>query len=124
MGTKNINREKSSRSLQAALEYLARGWRPIPVHNREKNPQLKTWKEYQHRAPTHHEVVEWFTTWPDAGVAILTGAGSGLVVIDIDSLEGEQSLERVKGNVPTLTNVTFKGRHLLFAYPGIRVSNS
>jgi hypothetical protein len=50
----------------------------------EKKPFLKHWKQFQTRLPTVDEVTSWWTIWPDAGVAIVTGTISGYYVIDID----------------------------------------
>ena len=123
METQNITQEIRNTSLQEALEYLDRGWRPIPIHYRGKQPLL-TWKDYQDRAPTREEVESWFTRWPNAGVALLTGSGSNLVAIDIDGPEGETALKQLIGDVETLTNVTAKGRHVLFSHPGSHIDNA
>src|ERR1700688_3959403 len=77
-----------SPALTAALAYLGRGWRPIPIVPGGKSPSLRSWEEYQKRSPTEAEVTQWFTERPNANVAILTGQASGIVAIDIDSQEG------------------------------------
>jgi bifunctional DNA primase/polymerase-like protein/AAA domain-containing protein/primase-like protein len=110
--------------LAAALSYLKRGWRPIPIVPRGKNPLLTTWQEYQQRSPTESEVTQWFAQWPDANVALLMGQGSGLIAVDIDSSEGEEAFRALCGDVRTLTNLTSKGRHLLFRHPGFGVRNA
>src|SRR5437879_3955056 len=71
--------------LEAALAYLMLEWRPIPVKPRDKTPLLESWIEFQERAPTETQVKAWFTRWPDANVALLTGQASGIVALDIDS---------------------------------------
>jgi hypothetical protein len=68
-------------------------------------------------------VREWFTKWPDANVAILTGSGSGIVAVDIDGQAGEDALVELCGNPPTVCNVTGKGRHVIFQHPGVAVPN-
>ena len=92
----------STPQLEAALQYAAIGWRVIPV-GRDKTPLLPTWKEFQHRAPTTDELTTWFTRWPDANLAVLTGAGSGIVVVDIDRPEKAPA---ELGGVATLTSTT------------------
>jgi hypothetical protein len=66
---------------------------------------------------------------PDAGVGIVTGAVSGLVVVDVDlrhggdvSLEG---LEREHGRIPTTVECRTGGggRHLYFTHPGGLIRN-
>jgi len=105
--------------LDAALEYLDRGWSIIPIKG-DKRPAIK-WAEFQTRHPTPEEVEEWWTKWPDYDIAIVTGEISGLVVVDCDNDEalaaameaGMQSPIRVK---------TKRGEHLYFEHPkdGIR----
>ena len=69
--------------LPLALTYLTRGWSVIPV-GKNKIP-LISWKEYQKRLPAVEELVEWFNSFPDAQIGIVTGEISNLTVIDIES---------------------------------------
>src|SRR5687767_3917350 len=66
--------------------YLATGWTPIPIKPKGKSPLIE-WKTYQEKPPTIEEVRGWWTKWPTANVGIVTGATSGLVVVDLDSQE-------------------------------------
>jgi hypothetical protein len=112
----------------AARDYLARGWSVIPLLPREKRPLLP-WAEYQQRPPSSQDIDVWYRRWRDANVGVVTGAASGLVVLDIDvhhggtqsltSLEGEHG--RVPHTVEALTGGG--GRHLYFAHPGGMVHN-
>lgn len=70
----------------------------------------------------------WWARWPDANVAVLTGAVSGLVVIDIDRRHGgDHTIEELvarHGRLPrTATVQTGDGVHLYFAHPGRRIAN-
>ncbi len=60
-------------------------------------------------------------------VAISTGIESGIFVVDIDGVIGEESLVKLElenGKLPkTLTSKTGRGRHLLFKYPAKKVFN-
>jgi hypothetical protein len=69
-----------------AVSYLGRGWVPIPLTPHGKEPLISR-KEYQKRLPTAEEVRGWWKRWPDANIGNVTGSVSGLVVIDLDSLE-------------------------------------
>lgn len=109
-------------NLAAALDYLARGWQPLPIVPRKKKP-LIDWKEFQYRLPTADEVRGWWERWPDAGVGLVTGALSGFVVIDIDSEAAAQAFKELVGDVVTLTSVTARGRHLFFKHAGFPVGN-
>jgi hypothetical protein len=112
----------------AALSYLARGWSVIPVRPREKRP-LVAWQIYQQQLPTTQEVERWYARWTDANVGIVTGAISGLVVLDVDPRHGgTESLdawERDQGPLPRTVEARSGGggRHLYFAHPGGVVHN-
>lgn len=67
-----------------ALTFLDQGIRPLPIVPDTKVPYVKEWKPFQKRPPTKAEVGHWFATWPDANLAILTGAASGVDVVDFD----------------------------------------
>lgn len=96
--------------LSEAMKYLERGISIIPVNglayakgasekeirDNSKKPLLK-WDFYQDRLPSWSEVAQWFKRWPEAGIGIVTGAISGLQVIDIDSDKG---VEQVQAYLP------------------------
>jgi len=112
----------------AALAYLRRGWSVIPIKPRDKVP-LIPWRAYQTRRPRPAEVRAWFQRWPTANVAIVTGAVSRLVVLDVDPAHGGNrslsALLQVHGRLtPTPSAITGGGgSHLYFAYPGVPVPN-
>jgi hypothetical protein len=113
---------------QAALDYLKRHWSVIPVRARDKRPTTR-WLEFQHRHPGRSEVQDWFRRWPASNVGIVTGAISGLVVLDIDArhggVESLDALIQEHGRLPhTIEAVTGGGgRHIYFAHPGGEVGN-
>jgi hypothetical protein len=113
---------------QFALSYLSRDWSVIPIKRRAKQP-LILWEPFQRRLPREDEVREWFRRWPNAGVGIVTGAISNLVVIDVDVQHGGDKalaeMERRTGPLPpTIEAITGGGgRHLYFAYPGQPMPN-
>ena len=117
-----------SATLAAALGYLERGWSLVPVAPRAKRPIVR-WEPVQHAAPGEAQVARWFERWPDANIAVVTGAISGLVVVDIDPKHGgDRSLERLEARHGKLANTVESatgggGRHIYFAYPGREVRN-
>jgi len=115
--------------LSEAIEaYTAHGWSIIPIRSGEKRPLVR-WEEFQYRRPHAEEVHVWFSRWPDAGIGVVTGAVSGLVVLDIDPEHGgAASLERLQlqhFRLPTTVECRSGGggRHIYFAHPGAFVRN-
>jgi len=112
----------------AALGFVARGWSVVAVEPRGKRPLLP-WLEFQRRRATPAEIDRWFGRWPRANVAIVTGALSGLVVLDVDPRHGgAESLAQLEidhGPLARTVEATTGGggRHLYFEHPGGQVSN-
>lgn len=108
-----------------AAAYLARGWAPIPLVPRSKRP-LIAWETYQHRLPLPGEVARWWARWPEAGLGIVTGSVSGLIVLDVDPEKGGRAslaaLEAEHGRLPATVQVATGGggRHWYFRHPGGR----
>ena len=104
---------------QAALDYLARGWAIVPIAAGDKYPLVR-WQTFQERLPTENELDYWYGRWPDAGIGIVTGKGSGLAVLDVDPRHGGDdslaALEREHGALPhTIEAITGGGgRHVYF----------
>jgi hypothetical protein len=109
-GVENV---ASSQAAATALSYLDHGFSIIPV-GRDKRP-LIAWKEYQTRRPTEAEAGAWSRQWPDAGVAIVCGAVSGLVVVDGDPRNGD-GLARIEPFLPATVTVETGGggKHFYF----------
>lgn len=122
--------------LQAAIDYAARGWPIVPIHwpNGETcscgNPKCQS--PAKHPLTLHglkdaskdKSVIQaWWKKWPQANLAIITGAESGLVVLDVDAKNGGlESLKRMttkEGNLPYTPTVYTGGggEHYLMAHP-------
>lgn len=109
--------------LDAALAYETRGFAVVAVDGKAPIPN---WKPFQQRRPTPDELVGWWTECSTAGVAIVTGAISRVVVVDVDGPTGEASLARFEsdqGRLPetALVRTGGGGQHAYFAHPGVRV---
>lgn len=74
-------------ALDAALGYERRGFSVVPIRVRGKAP-IVSWTEWQTRRPNETQIRMWWKAHPDAGVGIITGKISNLVVIDIDPGKG------------------------------------
>jgi hypothetical protein len=113
---------------RAARNYLSLGWSVIPALAKAKRPAVP-WKRYQSRFVTDKTLRSWFRRHPDYNVSIVTGALSGLVVVDVDPRHGGREsltrLEREHGKLPTTMESISGGggRHLYFAHPGGTVHN-
>lgn len=125
--------------LHAALEYLAHGWSLCPVHAgrdpaRDKNPHSRAlaqtgyvdadtgkaaWRALQDAPPNEATLRQWLAL-DGVGVALVTGARSGVVVLDFDGAEGELLLRDLglKPHVRTPSG----GYHVRVQHPGWRVS--
>lgn len=132
---------------QAALAYAARGWPVFPVagivgghcgcragpmcDRPAKHPLNRHGLNAATADPA--QLARWWHTWPWAGVAIRTGAPSGLVVVDIDPAHGGlQTLDELAraGRLPTPTLDTLgvrtggAGHHLFYQHPRLTVPNT
>ena len=126
-----------------ALQYAALGWAVLPVYgvvdgrctcaerncrSIGKHPRTKNGLKDASTSPT--VIAKWYRNWPDANVGIITGAQSGLVVLDIDPQHGGDDslveLCRRHGELPATLSAHSGGggRHLFFRHPGGKVSNS
>jgi len=117
--------------LEIARQLLACGLSVIPVPRPRsgvppgqpgdgKVPAL-AWRPYQHRLPTCEEIDQWFGDAP-MNLAVITGAISGVVVIDADEREAVRAMVRRLPYTPWQTE-TSRGFHLWYRHPGVRVPN-
>lgn len=130
--------------LQAASQYASRGWSVLPCHGIDGRQRCACCRPncaspgkhpiLQHGltdASADQRVIEaWWKRWPNANVAIRTGAASGLVVVDIDPPQGLESLDALERLHPPIGRelVVETGRggvHLYMAHPGdgVRIAN-
>lgn len=108
-----------------AMAALDRGWNVIPISITSKKPLIE-WKEYQTSEVTADMVDDWFehgaptksgTRVKPFNLAVLTGAVSGIVVVDCDNIESVQHAEK-HGMTTPFSARTSRGRHFYFAHPG------
>jgi Bifunctional DNA primase/polymerase, N-terminal/AAA domain len=128
---------------RSALDYAARGWLVIPLHTPTargcscgradctsvgKHPRTRNGSKDGSRDPD--TIREWWRRWPDANVGIATGPASGLLVLDVDGAQGEQSLIDLAQRgfiVPDsyIVRTGSGGQHIYFAWPeGADIRNS
>lgn len=109
--------EQQNKLRKAAHQYLEQGWSIIPV-GRDKRPLLGSWKQYQSERASHEQVEAWFAQYPEMNIGIVTGAISGIAVIDVEAGGSIENFPR------TLTAKTGGlGKHLFYKHPGTEVKN-
>ena len=103
--------------LRNVADLWGQGWSVIPLKPKSKVPAIR-WEEYQRRLPTPAELESWFTR-PGFNVGIVTGAVSGIFVIDADS---PAAVAWAEEELPPcdLRVRTSKGLHLYYPYSGSR----
>ena len=115
-------------TLVQAREYLQFGLSVISLRPRGKEP-VGPWKEFQNRRASEAEVRRWFAE-NENNIGIVTGAISGIFVVDVDIRHGgDKSLEDRERNfapLPITSEVDTGGggRHLFLRHPGRLVPNS
>lgn len=97
-----------------ALSYLKRGWAIIPIKKGTKGEPLIKWARYVNTLPTEKEVTKWWTDWPDANIAMICGAVSGFVVVDVDIKRGGEAPKDPTGMV---SRTGGGGAHYFYKYP-------
>jgi transcriptional regulator with XRE-family HTH domain len=77
--------------VEAALAYRRLGWSVIPMRLRSKRSHVY-WKRFQRELPSEQLIHEWWTKWPNAGIAVVLGSISRLLVVDVDGTEAHEML--------------------------------
>ena len=112
-------------NLATALELTGRGWAIFPLRPGTKAPA--TSKGLYDATKDEVLIRQWWTENPDYGIGIVTGAVSGLVVVDVDVKGGQPGHSSMLDlELPeTLTARTSSGGwHLYFQHPGGLVRNA
>jgi hypothetical protein len=68
----------------AAQQYARHGLAVFPVTPDRNDPPLVPWRSLETTRPSQETVVRWFQRFPTANVVVVTGAVSGVTVLDID----------------------------------------
>jgi hypothetical protein len=121
-----MTRDSQSQQEPCELQRLwEHGFSVVPCHRTTgqgaKIPCVR-WKEFQERKACREEIEQWLHTDLNPNVAIVTGAVSGIVVIDCDSQDAVRAMENLL-NEPTPTVATARGCHFYFQHPGGRIPN-
>ncbi len=128
--------------LQAALDYARRGWPVFPCYWIEggkcscgkpdcgpagKHPL--TPDGFKGATTDELLIKAWWKKWPQANIAIPTGAVSGIAVVDVDDKAGWTKLKKILPSdydlhsVPRQKTGKPDAWHLAFGYPGTPVKS-
>src|SRR5262249_51106578 len=116
-------------ALDTALSLLGHGLWPIATHPRgviirnKEGPKVAEGKEpigeaWGIRKPTEAKLRATYRDHPGAGVGIRLGPDGGVIDLEVDGPDGEESLIKLMGGeiVPTLGWSSRRGPHHLFRY--------
>ncbi len=126
--------------LAGALDAASKGWSVIPAagitaegtcdcwrgqrcHSPGKHPRHRNWQRWTQERADATQIRAWWARSPRANVAVVTGAISGLTVIDVDGDVGRESWRRSPWCPPSdaahgLVAVTAAGFHVYYVAPG------
>ena len=90
--------------------------------NRVGKVPIESWKTYQEQPADADQLEKWFDNGHRYNIGIVTGAVSGVVVVDLDSRAAADWAEVHLPRTPMRTQ-TAKGRHDFYRHPGTTVRN-
>ncbi len=117
----------NNQTLKTALSLSSIGFSVMPAQGKQP---IGAWQDYQHKLKTAGELERDFQNYTSANLGIITGEISKIFVLDIDRIEGEESLSKLENQYaplpPSVEVITGgDGRHIYFQYPQDReVKNS
>lgn len=113
-------------TIKLASEYVDSGWSVLPVKPEEKRPYMTNWLQYNRTRASKDMVMDWFSKLSGAGVGVVTGKISNMVVLDIENY-CKIPIEELLRQYPTqmVSRTGSGGYHLFYQYPtGVpKVSN-
>lgn len=103
---------------ELASEYVASGWSVLPVRPEEKRPFMTNWLQYTKTRATYDMVDNWITKLSGAGIGMVTGKISNIIVLDIEQ-SCPFTLEDLLKKYPTglIAKSGGGGYHLFYQYP-------
>lgn len=111
---------------EQAAEYVDNGWSVLPVRPEEKRPYMTNWLQYTKTRAPKPMVEAWFNNLTGAGVGVVTGKISNMVVLDVEH-DCPYPIEDLLKKYPTqmIAKSGGGGYHLFYQYPvnQSRVSN-
>lgn len=98
--------------------YINAGWSILPVKPDEKRPYMTNWLQYMHSKASKETLDNWFSNLSGAGVGVVTGKISNIIVLDVESwckIPIEELLKKYPTELYSKTGSG--GYHLFYQYP-------
>lgn len=103
--------------LDYALLYLNLGCSIIPCGGENGKRPLRKWTPYQRYLPFERVLSAWQSKHPSANIGLITGAVSGVTVIDCDDkTRTPESLQKEYGRTPFIVRTHSGGHHLYYRF--------
>lgn len=98
--------------------YVDSGWSILPVKPEEKRPFMTNWLQYNHTRASAKMVENWFKSLSGAGVGVVTGKISNIVVLDVENY-CKIPIDELLKKYPTqmYSRTGSGGYHLFYQYP-------
>lgn len=129
--------------LTTALLYASHGWNVFPLHTPDAEGRCSCHKATCDSIGKHPRTLNglldattdpaiikrWWAMWEDANIGIVTGADSGIIVLDVDPRHGgDVTLKQLLAKNEQLTEKVYAktgggGWHIVFQHPGFRIGN-
>ena len=117
--TSKIDNNGSSTIWKRATELHQMGFSiSPPIQRGVKSPRF-SWKQYQKERASAAQIYQWGEKFPGDNYGIITGAISGIVVLDADDQEAKKLIENVCPETPMMqiSGSKRKSKHYIYRYP-------
>lgn len=103
---------------EQAIEYLNNGWSVLPVRPEEKRPYMTNWLQYTKSRASKETVENWFNNLNNAGIGVVTGRVSNMVVLDVER-DCPYDIQDLLKRYPTqmMSRTGSGGYHLFYQHP-------
>lgn len=103
---------------EQARKYIDNGWSILPVKPEEKRPYMQNWLQYTKQRANVEMANKWFSGLSNAGIGMVTGKVSNIVVLDVEN-DCPTPIDELLKRYPTqlIARSGSGGYHLFYQYP-------
>lgn len=103
---------------EQARKYIDNGWSILPVKPEEKRPYMQNWLQYTKQRANAEMADKWFSGLSNAGIGMVTGKVSNIVVLDVEN-DCPTPIDELLKRYPTqlIARSGSGGYHLFYQYP-------